>query len=295
VPHSRTCNIIAAADDDEAAALKELKGWAEVNGVHDLTWLDSGQLAHIEPEVRARCALFSPSTGVVDTHQLMSRLEALCTQNGASVVCRHEVTGIRPGSGTHTVDYRSPCGTGERLRCRWLINCAGLCADRIAACAGIDVRESGYRLFFCKGEYFSIPAGQARRIRHLIYPPPYRDLRGLGIHVTKCIDGTVKLGPNAFYVDDIDFTVNPGHAELFFESVCPYLPFLAREDLQPDMAGIRPKLQAPGEMIKDFVIRHEAGRGMEGIINLVGIESPGLTACLSIARMVADIICGEKS
>ncbi len=125
---------------------------------------------------------------------------------------------------------------------------------------------------------------------HLVYPPPYKDLLGLGIHVTKSLDGMTKLGPNAFYVDGLDYDVDPGHAREFYDGVKDYLPFLSRDDLQPDTAGIRPKLQAPGDPARDFVIRHEADKGLPGFINLIGIESPGLTSCLAIGNMVADMI-----
>ena len=159
---------------------------------------------------------------------------------------------------------------------------------------GIDVDQAGYRLYLCKGEYFSIPLTKSKRVSRLIYPPPYKDLKGLGIHVTKMLDGMIKLGPNAFYVDELDYTVDPEHAEEFYDSIKDYLPFLERDDLQPDMAGIRPKLQAPGTPIRDFVVVHEKDRGLKGVINLIGIESPGLTSCLSLAKMVGDIIGAEK-
>jgi L-2-hydroxyglutarate oxidase LhgO len=155
---------------------------------------------------------------------------------------------------------------------------------------GIDTRAAGYSLYYCKGEYFRLAPSQAGRIRHLVYPPPFHDLRGLGIHVVRRLDGSVSLGPGAEYVDHIDYTVDPGHAHAFFESARRYLPFINLSDLQPDMAGIRPKLQAPGTPVRDFVIAHESGRALPGVINLMGIESPGLTACLSIARLVADML-----
>jgi L-2-hydroxyglutarate oxidase LhgO len=145
-------------------------------------------------------------------------------------------------------------------------------------------------LHYCKGEYFQLAASKARRIRHLVYPPPFKDMRGLGIHVVRRLDGSVSLGPNAEYVDSIDYTVDPAHADEFFESVCNYLPFISLQDIEPDMAGIRAKLQAPGGSPRDFVIAHESGRSLPGVINLMGIESPGLTACLSIARMVAGML-----
>lgn len=295
IPHQRIGKLIVAGNDQELATLTALLATGRDNGVDDLVLLDATQVARMEPQVRACGALYSPSTGVVDSHRLMARLELLALSNGAAIAYNHEVVTISPGKNAASVAYRSPAGSEETVVCRYLINSAGLSADRIAGLMGIDIDRAGYRLFPCKGEYFSLPRSAAQRMAHLIYPPPFKDLRGLGIHVTKSLDGTVRLGPNAFYVDSLDYTVDESHAPLFYESISEYLPFVKPGDLRPDMAGIRPKLQAPNSPIRDFVICHEHERGLAGVINLIGIESPGLTSCLSMASMVGDMIADIAS
>jgi len=244
----------------------------------------------LEPHVEAMSAVWSPSTGIIDADALTCRLAWCAAQQGATVACRHEVIGIDKAAGGYDVRFLGPDGTKDYLHSCWVVNCSGLSAERIAAYAGIDVAAAGDGLYFCKGEYFRIPLSQGRLVEHLVYPPPYKDLLGLGIHVTKSLDGMTKLGPNAFYVDRLDYDVDPGHAGEFYTGVKDYLPFLSSDDLQPDTSGIRPKLQAPGAATQDFVIRHEADKGLRGFINLIGIESPGLTSCLAIGGMVADMI-----
>ncbi len=248
------------------------------------------QVQALEPHVEAISALWSPSTGIIDSHGLTARLAWRAAEQGATVACRHEVIGIDKAADGYDVYFLCPDSAQDILRCSWVVNCAGLGAERIAASAGIDSAAAGYRLYYCKGEYFRIPPSKGQLVSHLVYPPPYKDLLGLGIHVTKSLDGMTKLGPNAFYVDGLDYDVDPGHAREFYDGVKDYLPFLSRDDLQPDTAGIRPKLQAPGTPARDFVIRHEADKGLPGFINLIGIESPGLTSCLAIGNMVADMI-----
>jgi L-2-hydroxyglutarate oxidase LhgO len=295
VPHERMGKLIVATTDDEISTLESLLATGMENGVADLKMVDRSYLARHEPQVNACAAIYSPSTGIVDAHQLMARLEWRALQQGVMCVYQHEVLGIQSAPRSHAVRYRGPAGQDETVVCQWLINSTGLSSDHIAGLAGIDIDRAGYRLFPCKGEYFKIPHAKSLLVSRLIYPPPFKDLRGLGIHVTKTLDGMVRLGPNAFYVDELDYTVDDDHALPFYNSVKAYLPFLTCDDLQPDMAGIRPKLQAPGTPIRDFVIRHETEHGLQGLINLIGIESPGLTSCLSIARMVGDLIAQDES
>jgi L-2-hydroxyglutarate oxidase LhgO len=292
LPCNRFGKLIVANSGEEIETLEDLWVRGKGNGVLDLRLLDGAQVSRLEPEINARAALYSPSTGVVDSHQLMKRLEWLAQKNNAILAYNHKVTEIEPGANRHTIGYHGPNGLKDEIQSSWIINSAGLQADHIAGLMGIDIDEADYRLFLCKGEYFQIPFPQSRLVSRLIYPPPYKDLRGLGIHVTKSLDGRIKLGPNAFYVDDQDYTVDPDHREMFYEGIKEYLPFLKPDDLQPDMAGIRPKLQAPDTPIRDFVVCHEKDRGLNGVINLIGIESPGLTSCLSLANMVADLING---
>jgi L-2-hydroxyglutarate oxidase LhgO len=176
----------------------------------------------------------------------------------------------------------------SRIAARVVVNSAGLHSDRVAAMPGIDVEAEDYRLKPCKGSYFS--ASPPPRIRHLVYPVPTPKHEGLGVHATLDLGGRVRFGPDVEYVDTLDYRVDEGKRDAFHESIVTYLPFLAKESLQPDMCGIRPKLQGPGEEIRDFVIAEESRLGIPGWVNLIGIESPGLTACMAIARRVANLV-----
>lgn len=289
VPCQRTGKLIVAPEEEDVAELETLQKRGRANGVTNLKLLDREALRRMEPHVKAAAALFSPSTGVVDTHRLMAALERRAAAAGALTLYRHEVCSAEPVSDGYRLAYCDPGGTRRLVFTRVVVNCAGLTADRMAAACGIDTREAGYVLHPCKGEYFRIPPAAAARLSHLIYPPPYADLRGLGIHVTRALDGSVRLGPNAFYVDTLDYTVDPAHGDEFFEGVRSFLPFLQRDDLQPDTSGIRPKLQAPGTPARDFIIQRETERGHPRLISLIGIESPGLTSCCSIAALVGDM------
>lgn len=153
---------------------------------------------------------------------------------------------------------------------------------------GIDIDREGYRLKYCKGSYFT--ASPAPRISRLIYPAPTKNKEGLGIHATIDLGGRVRFGPDVEYVTAIDYDVDPAKREAFRLAIGKYLPGVAANHLHPDMCGMRPKLQGPGEPYRDFVIREESAYGFRGLINLIGIESPGLTACLSIADYVAGLV-----
>ena len=158
----------------------------------------------------------------------------------------------------------------------------------MAHLAGIDVEKAGYKLHYCKGEYFSLNPKNRRLVNRLVYPVP--EHAGLGTHVTLSLDGSMRLGPNTRYVDDIEYTVDEHSRMDFYRAVCRYLPSIEIDDLAPDFSGIRPKLQAEGEGFHDFVIRDESDKGLPGLINLVGIESPGLTSSIAIAKYIAEIV-----
>ena len=290
IPHQKTGKLIIARDTSETAVLQELKDQGEKNGVMDLELLDKKQVLALEPHILAEAALYSPSSGIINSHQLLSRLDFLARQAGALIGYRHRVTAVEPLDKRYKVCFDDPEGRQDRLECRWLINAAGLHADQIASLLGIDIDRSGYRITPCKGEYFSIDYAKSNLVSRLIYPPPLQGLKGLGVHLTRSLDGRVRLGPNAFYVDEIDYRVDPDHSGEFYEAAKTFLPFLEPGDLQPEMAGIRPKLQGSEDAFRDFIIRHEADRGLEGAISLLGIESPGLTCCLSIANEITEVI-----
>ncbi|MFO7951353.1 MAG: NAD(P)/FAD-dependent oxidoreductase [Bacillota bacterium] len=290
IPHQRCGKIIVANSGEEASSLEDLCSQARANGVADLEELGPSQIARLEPHIRARAALLSPSTSIINSHALMDRLEQVALQNGVLPAYCHHVRALENLAQGYRVHFTNPDGSSDALECDLLINCAGLHSSNLAALAGIDLDKAGYRIYPCKGEYFSLPSSRGNLIKHLIYPPPLEELTGLGIHATKTLDGRLRLGPNAVYVEKEDYSVNPERRGEFFAAVKPFLPFVEEEDLEPEMAGIRPKLSGPGEAFRDFVICEEAGRGLPGLINLIGIESPGLTASFAIARMVGRMV-----
>jgi L-2-hydroxyglutarate oxidase LhgO len=290
VPYNKIGKLIVAATEEELFSLDILMKKALANGVEDLSFLEPKEVLQLEPNISVKGALLSPSTGILDTHALMKRLEWKALQGGIMFAYCHEVINITARGDGYIIAFKNPDGSTDSMICSWLINCAGLNADSIAAMLGIDVIKEGYKIYPCKGEYFSVSSGKANMVNHLLYPPPQEELKGLGVHVTKSLDGRTRLGPNAIYVDNLDYPVDSGHVLDFYNSIKLFMPFIDITDLEPDMAGIRPKIQGPGQPFRDFIIRHETDRGLSGLINLVGIESPGLTCCLSIARMVAAMI-----
>jgi len=285
IPFRRTGKLIVATKTEEEEALEALLGKAQLNGVDDLLLL-SGRVVHsLEPEVFASAGLLSPSTGIIDSHRLMRALLIGASDSGVSAVFRSCVTAAHYDGNHHELEIND----GEsRIASRVVINSAGLQSDRVAAMPGIDVDLEGYRLKLCKGSYFS--ASPPPRIRHLVYPVPMPKHEGLGVHATLDLGGRVRFGPDVEYVDRIDYRVDEGKRDAFHESILTYLPLLAKESLSPDMCGIRPKLQGPGEDIRDFVISEERRLGLPGWVNLVGIESPGLTACMAIAKHVSNLV-----
>lgn len=291
VPYRRCGKLIVANTPEEEDSLDQLFAQAVANGLSDLEEAGPARIKSLEPHIRATRALLSPSTGIVDSYSLMARLEQLALQNGVLPAYCHQVRGIEPlDGGGFRVRILNPDGSSDAIEALCLINSAGLNSGNIAALAGIDTASAGYRVHLCKGEYFSLPGSKAALVKRLIYPPPVQELTGLGIHATVTLDGRLRLGPNAFYVDEEDYSVDPAHRNEFYRAVKAFLPFVEPGDPEPEMAGIRPKLSGPGEPFRDFVIREESERGLPGLVSLIGIESPGLTCCFSIARLTAAII-----
>ena len=282
IPQKRIGKLIVATNDEECARLENIKRHAEGNGVCDLSLLGKKQCLTLEPEVRAKAAIYSPSTGIIDSHSLMRSFLLSAESSGALVAYHSKVTAIHADNGTFEVETNR----GEyRFHTRVIINSAGLYSDSIAALAGIDIDRRGYRLKYCKGNYFS--ASPSPRLRHLVYPVPPENTGSLGIHATLDLSDRVKFGPDSQYVDEIEYSVDERRRKSFYQSIRNYLPGIKPEHLHPDMCGIRPKLQGPGEAYRDFIIKDERDIGYPGLINLIGIESPGLTSCIAIARYVS--------
>jgi L-2-hydroxyglutarate oxidase LhgO len=285
IPHKRLGKLIVAANDEECERLENIKKHAEGNGVSDLTLLGKKQALTLEPEVSAKAAIYSPSTGIIDSHSLMRSFCINAEMNGTVVALRSKVTAIHAKDGIYELETN---GGEYRFHTRVIINSAGLYSDSIAAMAGINIERHGYRLKYCKGNYFS--ASPAPKLNHLVYPVPPENTESLGIHATLDLSNRVKFGPDSQYTDEIEYSIDEGRRESFYQSIRNYLPGIKPEYLHPDTCGIRPKLQGPGEAYRDFIIKDERDIGYPGLINLIGIESPGLTSCVAIARYVKALV-----
>jgi L-2-hydroxyglutarate oxidase LhgO len=282
--------LIVAISDEETEQLQELKERGRRNGAAGLKIISRNELKKLEPNVEGVAALLSPWTGIIDSHALMEYFAARAKEGGAEIACRKEVVGIEKVSDGYEITVEENDKDKFSFATHILINCAGLYCDKIAEFAGIHVDKAGYRLHYCKGEYFSVGGGKNKLVKRLIYPMPEVKGTGLGVHATLDLEGRMRLGPNAEYVDSIDYSVDSRHKDSFYELARKMLPFIEYADLDPEMAGIRPKLQGPGEDVKDFVIKDESDKGLPGFINLIGIESPGLTSSPAIARYVAGLV-----
>ncbi|MFG1477784.1 NAD(P)/FAD-dependent oxidoreductase [Xanthobacter sp. V4C-4] len=284
---SRLGKLIVAAAPDEVAYLEKLKATGAANGVDDLRLLDAAGARALEPALSVHAALFSPSTGIVDSHGLMLALRGDLEAAGGMVALaapfvRAEAseTGFRVSAGG-----ASPLTLG----CRLLVNSAGLAATAVAArIGGLDARFVP-RPRFAKGNYFTC----ARKVpfRHLIYPVP--EPGGLGTHLTLDLGGQARFGPDVEWVERLDYGVDPARRAPFLASIRRYWPEVRDDDLLPGYAGIRPKLDWPAGEAPDFVLQGEAAHGVPGLVNLFGIESPGLTSALAIGDAVAEMLSGR--
>lgn len=284
VGYQRLGKLIVATDDDQRGALQKLLEQGARNGVDDLQWLDAHQARELEPALSCVAALWSPSTAIVDSHALMLALQGDAEAAGASMAFHTPLISARCGE----QGFQLHMGGDQpmTLSCRELINCAGLSAPQVASriegLASLHVPTP--RL--CKGSYFSF-SGRAP-FRHLVYPAP--ESAGLGVHMTLDLGGQARFGPDVEWVDHIDYRVDPRRADGFYEAIRRYWPALPDASLQPAYSGIRPKINAPTEPAADFIVSGPGAHGVPGLVNLFGIESPGLTSCLALAERVTQAL-----
>jgi L-2-hydroxyglutarate oxidase LhgO len=280
--------IITATNDRDMAILEKAYKNGTDNGV-PLEMLTKEQTLRLEPHINTIGSIYSPTTGIVSAHELMDYYYHTAVNAGVTVQEHCEVVGIEHGNDAYTIEI-SESGARTSFTAAWLINSAGLYADRVAAMAGIDIDKAGYRMVYAKGSYFSVPAARAKLVSRLVYPAPNKET--LGVHVVLDLGGRLRFGPDTDYMDELitDYSVAESKRAEFAQSVRRILPEITDEDLTPDMSGIRPKLQRKGEPERDWVIVHEKDRGLERFINLVGMESPALTASAAIARYVDGLM-----
>ena len=287
IGYKRLGKVIVAINENEVAQLDNTYEQGRENGVDDLLLLSQAEIKKLEPNIEGKVGLFSPSTGVLDSYSLLRFLHGQARERGARFVFNTEVIGIEKTGTKYKVQIRDREGISTFIS-KVVVNVAGLSADKVAQFAGLDILKAGYKLHYCKGEYFSLGSRNRVFVSRPIYPVPGK--AGLGIHVTPGLDGRIRLGPDARYVDSMDYRVDEAQKEVFYDAVKGFLPTVEFEDLEPEFAGIRPKLQTPGETFRDFVIAHEEKAGFPGLINLIGMESPGLTASPAIARHVRKLV-----
>lgn len=291
VRHKRTGKLVIAVDAEEEPALEGVWEQATRNGVRGLRWLTRAEVADLEPSVRCHRAFFSETSGVIDQIEYARSLLAAARERGALLALRHEVVACE-GS-VQRLRVRDGEGQESVLEADIVINAAGLGADHVAERLGYDVEGGGdvprLRQTLNKGRYYDlVDREKARRIRHLVYPVPDHRAGGLGVHITVDVDGGVHFGPDTEWLTAdalLDYRADDLRRDLFWTAAVRYLPDLAPEDLAPGQVGYRPKLQRPGEDIQDFLVWRDGP-----YIHLGGIESPGLTASLAIARYVRALL-----
>ncbi|CAM9743063.1 unnamed protein product [Ascophyllum nodosum] len=299
VQHNRCGKLVVASTEGQLPALRNLHERAIANGVVDVRLVSPEEAKEMEPEVVCKEALLSPSSGILDSHALMRSLQGDAEARGAVVALRSPVRGAKvaaEGGIVASVD-------GMDIGCRALVNCAGLSAIDLAASVQGSTPSSVPEAFFAKGNYFRY-AG-AHPFRRLVYPLPEPNYAGLGVHVTIDLAGKIRFGPDVEWVsrsestddaDGFDYRVDPTRSEAFAESIRRYWPQVDESKLVPDYSGIRPKLRGPKGSLPskpgkgDFDIQGSEAHGVIGLVNLMGLESPGLTASLAIAEHVADML-----
>jgi L-2-hydroxyglutarate oxidase LhgO len=287
IAYRKTEKLIVAIDETERDSLNSLYRCGLENGISDLRVLSEQEIKTIEPNIKACAAIYSPSTGILDSHAFMKTLLLHFQKQNGMTAYNTELIGVDKVTGGYELTVKEKTDETFKFFSRIVINCAGLNSDKIAWMAGI--RHKDYKINYCKGDYFRAGNNKARFISRLIYPVPKENRAGLGIHATLDLAGGLRLGPDDEYVERIEYNVDITKQSIFYQSACRFLPFLELQDLSPDTAGIRPKLQGHNEGFRDFIIKDEADNGLERFINLIGIESPGLTGALSIARMVKEL------
>lgn len=284
VKHKRIGKLIVATGEGQIAGLKKYQAQAELNGVADLEWLDPQKLRELEPEVACVAGVLSPSTGIIDSHGLMLAYVGDAEQHGASLALGSPVVS---GAVEHDGIVLNVGGAEPMsIRCDIVVNSAGLKAQAVArSIAGVPPHTIP-PTYYAIGHYYTLAGGAP--FSRLIYPVARQDW--FGVHVTIDLGGQVKFGPDFSWIDRVDYRFDESREAAFYTAIRYYFPGLRDGTLQPGYTGIRPKIAGPGEPAQDFVILGPREHGIPGLVNLYGIESPGLTASLAIADHVADIV-----
>ncbi len=279
VPHRRCGKLIVATNESQLKELQNIRDKAHANGVTDVDWIAQDEVARMEPELSCMGALLSPSTGIIDSHSLMLAYLGDAEAHGAMLALKSPLERARVREG-----FELHVSGSDPIRCTVLVNSAGLRAPTVAkALEGYPSQLAPPELY-AKGNYYSL--SKKSPFSRLIYPVP--EPGGLGVHVTLDLAGQARFGPDVEWVERINYDVDPRRAERFYAAIRRYWPGLPDNSLSPGYAGIRPKTAAPGEPAPDFEIQGPRKHGVPGLVHLYGIESPGLTASLALARVVRE-------
>lgn len=283
IPHRRCGKLIVATSTDDNEKLAGIRARAAANGVDDLELLDADAARALEPALNCTAALLSPSTGIVDSHALMLALRGDAEDAGAAIAFNAPLLQASVGGDEISVDVGGEAPMS--LACRLLVNAAGLNAVAIARSIDGMPLEKIPTAYLAKGNYFT--CGVRSPFTRLIYPVP--EPGGLGVHLTLDLGGQAKFGPDVEWVNTIDYEVDPARVERFYPAIRRYWPTLPDGALAPGYSGFRPKIVPPAVAVQDFLIQGPQDHGVRGLINLLGIESPGLTSSLAIADHVAEL------
>ena len=280
VPHRRCGKLIVATDEKQVMNLEEIKRKAQGNGVADLAWVSKEEALHLEPELSCVAALHSPSTGIIDSHALILAYQGDAEAHGAMLALRS----VFEKASVVSNGFELQVAGSEPIYCRILINSAGFKAPSVAKSIRGYEGKLAPRELYAKGNYYSL--NRKNPFTRLIYPVP--EPGGLGVHVTLDLAGQARFGPDVEWVQSIAYDVDPRRAGRFYAAIRRYWPALPDGALLPGYSGIRPKTAGPGEPAPDFEIQGPRAHGVPGLVNLFGIESPGLTASLALANAVLE-------
>ncbi len=287
VGHKRTGKLLIALSEDEMKTLETLYQ-RKADGI-DMRMLSETELYRMEPHTGGKAAIFLPQAGIMDAYGLMSYFLRKAKDQGAQLVCRSEVVDVEKVSGGYKILIKESNGQAS-LATRSLINCAGFCSDSIAAMAGIHIIKENYKLHHFKGEYYSLSAVKSKMLNKYLIYPLLKSGGLVGIHNVLDLDGRVRLGPDFLPVPSITYAIDDSRKQLFYDVTKELFPFVAYDDIDPESVGVMTRRYANNEPFREYIIRHEQDRGLPGLINIVGIESPGLTASPAIARYVGNVV-----
>jgi len=291
VPYKKIGKYIFAVNQDEESKILKLLNKGIENGVENFYHDTLLNMKAKNPGIKAVACLYSAESGIINSHVLMESFIENLKHNDGDIVYNHEVVAIENKPSNYKVIVKINNDTYP-IDSKYVINCAGLYSDQIAEMIGIDIVKEDLNIQFCKGRYYKIHSSKSGIASNLIYPIPPDNFAGLGIHLTIDMAGGLKLGPDTIYLEQnlLDYKVEEDVLEKFYLAAQSYIESIKIEDLSPDQAGIRAKLQKDGQSIRDFYIKEESERGYPNFINLIGIESPGLTSSIAISKYVSAMV-----